>query len=200
MNTAKFPRTAAGAQICRGRLVENQRGIMMLLQKAGSDGFGWSVLRGLLDNRSFALAESQHVDAAGIQNGADAHRDGLIRDVLLAEKGVGGVPTSHRVQRNQARMAVSRRPGLIESDMARSADAEDLNVDATGVANLLFVLSAMILDLLARHLAIRNMRVFRVDIEVTKERLAHEQVVALRLAPRHRVIFVEIECHDAREI
>ena len=68
---------------------------------------------------------------------ADAHRDGLVRHVLLAEKVAGRVAPRDRIERHQPRAAVPRRERLVEADVAVAADAQHLHVDAAGPANRL---------------------------------------------------------------
>ena len=81
------------------------------------------------------------------EDGADAHRERLVRHVFLAEEAAGGVAARDRVERDQARAAVARRARLVEADVPGAADAEELQVDAAGPADLLLVAGTVILDL-----------------------------------------------------
>ena len=128
-----------GRQLAGRRLVEEEGGVGMLLQEAGGDGVGDRPLDGPLHDRRLVLAEGQEHDLAGVEDGADAHRQGLVRHVLLAEETAGRVAARHRVERDQARPAVAGRAGLVEADVAGAADAQDLQVDAAGPADLLLV-------------------------------------------------------------
>src|SRR5262249_45830339 len=139
-------------------------------------------------------------DLAGVENGADAHRDGLLGYVLLAEEAAGRVLARHRIERDQARAAMARRAGFVEADVPGAANAEDLQVDAAGPANALFVAGAIILDLLGPQGAVGHMNVLRRNVDVIEERFLHPAPVALRIVRRHGVIFVEIEGNDAREV
>ena len=100
---------------------------------------------GPLHDRRLVLAEGHDDDLAGLEDGADAHGQGLVRHVLLAEEAAGGVAARHRIERDQARAAVARRAGLVEADVAGAADAQDLQVDAAGPADQLLVAGAVVL-------------------------------------------------------
>src|SRR5262249_29135279 len=142
------PGSAEGRQVARGWIVEQERGVGMLLQEAGRDAIGDRPLDRPLHRGGLVFAEAHQHDLAGVENGADAHRDGLLGYVLLAEEAAGRVLARHRIERDQARAAMARRAGFVEADVPGAANAEDLQVDAAGPANALFVAGAIILDLL----------------------------------------------------
>ena len=122
-------------QLLRPGVIEQKGRVVVLLQEAGGDGLGHVALDGPRHNGRFVLAEPHEDDLAGLQDGADAHRDGLLRHVVFAEKAAGGVAARHRVERHQARSAVARRARLVEADVPGAADAEDLQVDAARPAD-----------------------------------------------------------------
>ncbi len=114
------PRAGRPAVRSRGRwLIEQERRVGMLLQEAGGDRVGHRPLDGLLHDRRLVLAEGHEHDLAGVEDGADAHGQRLVRHVLLAEEIAGRVAARHRVERDQPGAAVPRRAGLVEADVAR---------------------------------------------------------------------------------
>src|SRR5467141_864511 len=82
----------------------------------------------------------------------------------------------------------------------RDADAEQLEVDATGGANRFFIRGARVHHTLARRDALGNVDVLLRDVHVREEVFPHVPVIAVGTVGRHRVILVEIERDDARKI
>src|SRR5262249_34203651 len=134
------------------------------------------------------------------QDGANAHRQRLLGHVLLTEEGTGRIAARDRVERDQARATVPRRARLVEGDVAGTADAEHLQVDTAGAANLLLVAGTVILGLVDGDGAVRNVNVLRGDVDVVEERLLHPAPVTLRVVRLHGEVFVEVERHHAREV
>src|SRR5437867_2462965 len=94
---------ALGAASVTGRPgCEQEGGVGVLLQETGGDGVGHRPLDGLLHDRRLVLAERQQDDALGLEDGADAHGQGLVRHVLLAEEAAGGVAARHGVEGGEA--------------------------------------------------------------------------------------------------
>ena len=161
VDRADHPRPANGRELLGGGRVEQEGRVGMLLQEAGGDGVGHLAFDGLLHDRRLVLAERHDDDLAGFEDRADAHRQRLVRHVLLAEEAAGGVAARHRIERDQARPAVARRARLVEADVPGAADAEDLQVDAARPANLLLVAGAVVLGLVGRDRAVGNVDVLR---------------------------------------
>ena len=89
--------------------------------------------------------------------------------------------------------------GLVEADVPGAADAQELNVDAARLGDLLFVPAAVVVHLLDRQRAIGHVPVAGRDVDQVEQVLAHEADVALQLVRLHRVVFVEVERDDVRE-
>src|SRR5205085_766306 len=98
-------------------------------------------------------------DSLRFEDGADAHGQGLVGHVFLAEEAVGGGPAGDRVQRRQSRPARAQRTRLVEADVSCQTNAKDLNVYPAGVVDPLLVRPALGLDLARSHFAVGNMRV-----------------------------------------
>src|SRR5262249_10411599 len=117
-----------------------------------------------------------------------------------AEEVARGVPAGHGVQGGPAGPAVPRGAGFVKADVAGAADAQDLQVDAAGPPDQLLVADAVVLDVAGRHGPVGDVDVLRRDVDVVEEGLAHPAVVAVRVVRLHRVVFVEVESEDAREV
>ena len=83
--------------------------------------------------------------------------------------------------------------------MARAADTEDLEIDATRGFDFALVTLAHGADVVFGRETIGNMRVRRIDINAIEEMLAHEAVVTLQIGWLHRPVFVEVEGDDVLE-
>ena len=79
------------------------------------------------------LAERHQDHAAGVEDRADAHRDRPARHVFFAKEVAGRVDPRDVVERDQARAAFAAGARLVEADVARAADAEELQVDPAGL-------------------------------------------------------------------
>src|SRR5262249_28598355 len=144
--------------------------------------------------------EGHQDDLAGIKDGADPHGQGLHRHVFFAEKAAGGIAAGHRIEADQAGAAMTGGAGVVEADVATTANAQNLQVDAAGPANLLLVIGAVILDFFRADSAVRQMDVLRLDVDVIEERLLHPPSVAVRAIGLYRAIFVEVEADDTGKI
>src|SRR5207247_10729923 len=92
------------------------------------------------------------------------------------------------------------RPGLVEADMPRLADAEQLEIDAACAPDRVFIRGTSLDHALARDRAVGDMYVLLRDVHMREEVLPHVAVVAVGTVGRHRVVLVEVERDDARKI
>src|SRR5439155_2349178 len=118
-------------------------------------------------------AEAHDDDLAGLENRADAHRQGLLGHVVFAEETAGGVTTGNGVKSNQTRPAMAGRARLIETDVAGAADTQDLQIDAAGSTNLLLISRTTVIDVSWADRAGGGLEVLRSDVDVVQKRLAH---------------------------
>src|SRR5262249_10842205 len=86
VDRANHPRHTDRRQIAGRRLIDDERGVVVLLQEARRDDFGNLVLDRLANDRRLMLAERHDDDLARLHDRADAHRQGLVGYVLLAEE------------------------------------------------------------------------------------------------------------------
>ncbi len=82
--------------------------------------------------------------------------------------------------------------------MAVGADAQDLEINATGGDDAFLIVRAGGGDI--RGIAIRDVDVRRRDVDVTEEILRHEAVIGLGMLPRNADVFVQVERGDAAPV
>ena len=172
----------------------------MALQERRGDVGGDLALDRTRDDPRLVFAGRQEGDLPGVENRGDAHRDRLARDVLDAEEIGRGVPARQRVERDDARPRRRIRPGLVEADMPRLADAEQLEIDAACAPDCVFIRGTGLDHALPRDRAVGDMYVLLRDVQMREEVLPHVAVVAVGTVGRHRVVLVEIERDDAGKI
>ena len=100
-----------------------------------------------LDDARLVLAGRDDRDLARVENRRDAHRDRFARNVLLAEEIGRGVAPRDGVERHEPRATLGARAGLVEADVSRLADAENLKVDAAGALDRQLVALRRVVDL-----------------------------------------------------
>src|ERR1700747_301309 len=119
--------------------VDNEGHVRMPLQSGSRHGRRDRTLNGFGDGRSFAGARSQQENSARVQNRADAHRDGALRNVLGGTKEFAVVLDGAFGDHFQARSRTQARGRLVEADVPVSPNAKNLQVDPPGIANGLLV-------------------------------------------------------------
>jgi hypothetical protein len=196
---ADQPRVAQAGELAGGGGIELEFHGRVALQETGGERVCRGFLHGVREHAGLGLAPGEEQDAARLEDGADAHGDGMAGDVGLAEEIAGGVAPGEGVERDEAGARVAAGAGLIEADVAGAADAEDLHVEATGGADLFLVGPAPRENLRPGHGAVGDVDVGGRDVEVVEELLVHEPPVALGVRARQAVVFVEIEGHDVFE-
>ena len=186
-------------ELRRGRPVEHELRVGVLLQRAGRDVDAGLLLHRLADDLRLVLAEGQQDHAAGVHDRAHAHRDRLPGHVPLPEEVARRVGPGHAVERDQAGAAVEGAARLVEADVARPTDAEDLQVDAAGRTDPLLIPAAGGQDVAPGEGAVGYVDRVGRDVDVVEEVLPHEAVIALEGVGSDRPIFVEIEGDDGLE-
>src|SRR6266404_7888708 len=88
---------------------------------------------------------------------------------------------------------------LVEANVSIAADPKNLQIDAPGLADVLFIRNA-ILIVMARDSSVRNMNIGWAHVDVRKEMLAHKIMKALRMCRRKSQVLIQIESHDAGKI
>ena len=128
--------------------------------------------------------------------------------IVIASRGTNSSPKKSAaaslardgVERHEARAAVRARARLVEADVPRLADAEDLEIDSAGARRWPPRTRCAASSTFSRRTSPGGMCTFsRIDVDVREQILPHEAVVGVDAVLRHRVVLVEIERHDARE-
>lgn len=138
-------------------------------------------------------------DLARGEDRRDAHRDRFARHRALGEEAAGRVASRDAVEEDPPRAAVEPGTGLVEADVPRLADAEQLEVDAPGRRDRRLVRRAMLGDALGGHGAVQQVHLRLRDVDLREEVRPHEPVVRVRTVRRHREVLVEIERLDLGE-
>src|SRR5438445_12978614 len=150
----------------------------MFLEEAGGDGVGHFAFDRSLHDGGLVFAKRHDADLAGFEDRAHAHCYRLGRHVLLAVEIAPRIAPRYRIERSQARAAVTSGPGFVEADVAGPADAEQLQVDAPRATDELLVVSAILLHLVQRHRAVRDVDVLRRHVDVVEKWLVPPEAVA----------------------
>src|SRR5690606_27071913 len=106
--------------------------------------------------------------AARLKDGSHAHGDGLARHVLLTEEVAGGVNARDVVECDQTGDGVLLGTGLVEADVSRAANPQNLDVDPAHIHDLLLIFSTVIVHLVAGNGAVGNVDVRRIDVNVVE--------------------------------
>ncbi len=182
-----------------GGAVEEAAGVGVALEEAGGDGFGFGAFDGAGGDVGFVATPGHDDEAAGLEDGADAHGDGEAGDVCFAEEVGGGVKAGDAVEGDEASDGIAGAAGFVEADVAGAADAEDLEIDAAGVADGVFVGGAVVEDFVEGDGAVGEVDVVGLEVDVGEELLLHEAEVAFAVVAVEAVVFVEVESDDVGE-
>jgi hypothetical protein len=125
------PRCPDARQIGRRGAVDVERRGGMPLEERCRDLQVNFALDRAPDDCCLVLSGGEDDDLAGTEDGRDTHRGGFTWNVFLAEEIGGSVPPRDRVERDEPGAAVRTRTRLVEADVSRLADTEQLEVDAT---------------------------------------------------------------------
>ena len=118
----------------------------MLLQETCGNAGGNSAFDRLGDNVRLVFTKRDDKDLIGAQNRSYAHRHRSSRHVVFAKKIRCRICPRDFVQGDQTSRAGFAGARFVETDMAGTPNAKDLNIDATYQLNLGFVALTSLLD------------------------------------------------------
>src|SRR5438477_296866 len=102
------------------------------------------------------------------------------------EEGLAGLkrqpadgPACYRIERSEARAAMAGGAGLVEADVPSPTDAKDLEIDAAGTADGVLVGGTVLLGIFPADRAVRDVDVFRGDVDLVEKGLVHPAVVTV---------------------
>lgn len=182
-------------QLQRRVLVGDNHGVRVQLQARQGPHVVDALLDAALQRERLALADDDDHHLARLEHRLHAHRQGHARhlvNVAVEEARVGqdGVVG----ERLDARAAGERRAGLVEGDVAVLADAGQEEVDAAARLDGVFVGDALGLEV--GRVAVEDVHVGGVDVDVGEEVLPHEGVVRLGMVARDAHVLVHVEGDD----
>lgn len=154
-----------------------------------------ALLNAPLQSQGLALAEDDDDNLPGLENSLHADRQshfGHLCHVVAKEARVGqdGVVG----ERLDAGAAGKTGAGLVEGDVAILADASKEQVNAAGELNGVLVCNALGLEV--DGVAVEDMDVGGVDVDMGEEVLPHEGVIGLGVIARDPDVLVHVEGHD----
>jgi len=165
-------------QLQRGILIADDHGVRMQLQTGQRPHVVDPVFHAVLQGGGLARAEHHDDDLARVEDRLHADRQGHLGHeggVVAEEAAVG----QHRVvgERLDAGARRQARARLVEGDMAVLADASQKEIDASDCFDLCLVLHTLGLEVLC--VAVEDVHVARMDVDVGEEVLPHEGVLSV---------------------
>src|SRR5690625_3544803 len=152
------------------------------------------------DDIGLVLTGRDQRDLSRFEDRPDAECDRLDRDIVLAEEVLGRGPWCHRVVLDEAGPLVDCGAGLIEADMPCLSDPEYLEVDPPCGSDPFLVLAAVCGHFLTGQVAARDIEVLGPDIYMVEEVFGHEAAEAMDTVGVHRIVLIEVEGDDIREV
>ena len=184
----------------RGRgAVDVERRVRVALQERRRHLVVHLALDGAPHDRRLVLAGGEDQDLARLEDRGHPHRQRLARHVLLAEEVGRGILPGHQVQGDQPGAALGAGARLVEADVARPTDPQQLQIDAAGGADLGLVAPQLGVHLVAGEVPARDADLLPRDVELGEQILPHEPVVGVQAPRVHGVVLVEVERRDPRE-
>lgn len=170
----------------------------MHLQSTTGVHAGHRALDGLGHGAGLVRPVGQQDDFPAFQDRAHSHGDGVDRHVLDLLEETGIVLDGRPGQGFQPGPRTQGAGRLVEADVAIRADAQDLNVDAADF------LDSPLIPIAERPIVAGgtggNVDVLPGNVDVLKEVLVHEVMVALRVVGHQAHILVEVEGRHLREV
>ena len=193
------PAIVVGVVETGGRiLVEDHRGAGVKLKSGAGADRSQRSFDHVFDGADFGWAESKEEATAGIENGADAHREGVFRHLFQATED-GAVIAESLLGENLDPGAGTEGAGrLVEANVPVAAETQELDIDTTGIDNTMFVAAALGVEIGGG--AVRDVRALLVDVDVAEKIFPHEIPIGLIVRAGKTDIFVEVKSGDAAEI
>ena len=193
------PRSIEAGQLFGGGVVEIYFCVGVVLEVAGRQRGEDGAFDRFLHHFCLVLAPGHEVDALGFQDGFDAHGDGAVRYFLFGGEVLEGVLSGHGIEAYQSGCGRFKGAGLIETDVAGTADAQDLDIDAAGLCDFFLVGRTELFHLVQGQPAVGDMDVFGFDVHMVEEPLFHKAHIALGRVGLHRVVLIEVKSDDVAQ-
>lgn len=178
-----------------GIFVDDNHGVRMQLQAGQRPHVVDTLLNAALQSKRLALAENNDNNLASLEDGLDTNGQGHARnlvDVIAEESRVGeNSVISQSLDTSSAGQAGS---GLVESNVAVLADTSKEEINAADSLDGVFVGDALSLEV--GGIAVQDVNIGRMDIDVREEVLPHEGVVGFGVVAGNSYVFVHVESDD----
>ena len=179
-------------------LIGNNHRMRVKLQAGESPHVVDALLNTPLKSKRLALTEDDANNLTSLENSLDANSQGHLRNLVdvvveearVCEDGIVGKSLD-------AGAAGQAGPRFVEGNMAVLADAGQEEVDSAGGLDGIFVGDALGFEV--GGIAVQDVDIGRVDIDVGEEVLPHEGVVGLGVIARNAHILVHVESYDMLE-
>lgn len=179
-------------QLVGGSFVADDDGMGVLLQAADGPHVVDGLFNTMAEGTGFIVAVDHNHHLLGIHDCADTYGEsglGDLIDVIVEEAAVGddGIGSQGLL----AGTACKAGAWLVEGDMAVGANAAHEQVDTACCLNGFLVILALCLQILG--IAIEDMDILFLDVDVTKEVVPHEAMIALGMFLGQVHILVHVE-------
>ena len=178
--------------------VANDDAVGMLLECGDGPGLAHRAFDSSLKCAGFVVAVAEDEYFFGRHHRADAYGEGSCGHrfgIAAEETAVGDARV--RGERLLARAARERRVGFVEGNVAVGADTAEEEVDATALADHVFVVCAFGCEILG--VTVEDVDVLLRAVDVVEEVVGHERVVALGMVFGQTHVFVHVEGHHVLE-
>ena len=160
------------SEACGGGQVDDHMGIVVRLQESSGDAVGNGSFNGVLNDVGLLLPPCGHIDAAGAQDGGDAHGDGTRRYLLVGTEAACHLLTRGLVDEDEARGGIQSGARLIGGDIAHASDTQEHDVDTAETLYALLVEAAVALHILLLNASIGREHILRLHIDMVEEAVA----------------------------
>src|SRR4030095_8952097 len=146
---------------------------------------------GVSDDLGFGGAEGEQQHLPCSHDAAPPHRDAVHGYVFRASEVPRRISACLFGERFDPGAGSERRRLFVETDVPFTANAEDLEIDASDAADRLFVVATKCGDIL--RLAVGDVNTIARDVDVVEQVLPHESVIALWMIWTETDVLVEVE-------
>ena len=159
-------------QLGSGLFIAEEPGILVHLKRGSRAVLGKATFNGSGDSGGLVLSERKKNNLLGLHDGADTHRESVLRNIrrLLEEAGV--ILDRLRGEGNHARTRSERRTRLVERNVTIGTDSENLNVNAAGLLDLSLVRRALLAPILCE--TVQDMGIGLLDVDEIEKVLFKE--------------------------
>ena len=199
IHLAHQPRVIRPGQFTGRTFINNKLHVRMHLQECCRNRIRHSSFHGSLDNRGFLLSPRHQNHSPGLHDRPDTHRNGFRGYQIPTTKILYRVFYRQVIQKHLPSLRRDKRARLVKTDMPRTSNTQYLQVDSPSSLDLLLVIPTEFIYFIPFQRSVRDMNILRININMIKQMVVHEIMVALLRLFRHRQILVQIEGNHVTE-